>query len=187
MSPRPNVARWAVVGATIAIGSVGVLALHVAGLRLNLSPSVPVGWYVAQRIDSERSVRRGTLVAVCLPIAVAAWGRSRGYLHRGSCADGTAPVGKPVFAVAGDTVTVGATGLALNGDPVSRTKPLHQDTDGRWLPRIADGRYVVRPRNVWLVSTFSTRSWDSRYYGPVPEAAIVSVLRPLWVVSNPTP
>jgi conjugative transfer signal peptidase TraF len=120
-------------------------------------------------------------------MVVAGWGRARGYLHRGSCADGTAPVGKPVFAIGGDTITVGPSGLELDGNPVSRTEPLRQDSDGRYLPRVPDGRYVVQPGEVWLVSTYSPRSWDSRYFGPVPVSAIISALSPLWIFGTHRP
>jgi conjugative transfer signal peptidase TraF len=152
-------------------------------LRLNLSSSIPPGWYLARGIGAGRPVRRGALVAACLPIVVAGWGRARGYLHRGRCPGGTAPVGKPVFAIGGDTITVGPFGLELNSNPALRTKALRQDSDGRPLPRVPDGRYVVQPGEVWLVSTYSPRSWDSRYYGPVPVSAIISALRPVWIFS----
>jgi type IV secretory pathway protease TraF len=86
-----------------------------------------------------------------------------------------------VFAIGGDTITIDSSGLELDGNPVSRTEPLRQDSDGRQLPRVPDGRYVVQPGEVWLVSTYSPRSWDSRYFGPVPVSAIISVLSPLWI------
>ncbi len=158
-----------------------------ATLRLNLSSSIPPGLYIARGTGTGGLVRRGTLVAACLPIVVAGWGRARGYLHRGSCAGGAAPVGKPVFAIGGDTITIGSSGLELDGDPVARTQPLRQDSHGRYLPRVPDGRYVVQPGEVWLVSTYSLRSWDSRYFGPVSASAIVSTLSPLWIFGSHRP
>ena len=172
---------WSTVGVLAVAGLVCVIVFRHTPLRLNLSSSIPPGWYIARGIGTGGPVRRGTLVAACLPIVAARWGRARGYLHRGSCAGGTAPVGKPVFAIGGDTITVGSFGLELNGNPASRTMPLRQDSDGRPLPRVPDGRYVVQPSEVWLVSTYSPRSWDSRYFGPVPVSAIISALRPLWI------
>src|SRR5579863_337947 len=176
----PAVHRWSTVGVLAVVGFVCLLASHHAPLRLNLSSSIPPGWYMARGIRTGAAVRRGTLVAACLPLVVAGWGRARGYLHRGSCADGTAPVGKPVFAIGGDTVTVGSSGLELDGARVPCTEPLRQDSNGRHLPRVPDGRYVVQPGEVWLVSTYSRRSWDSRYFGPVPVSAIILALSPLW-------
>jgi conjugative transfer signal peptidase TraF len=172
--------RWIVLSVLVLV-VLGFLMLHRAPLRLNLSSSVPLGWYVARGVQTGSPLQRGTLVTACLPESVAAWGRSRGYLHRGSCPDGTAPVGKPIFAIDGDTVTVRSDGLELDGAPMPCTRPLRQDSEGRPLTRVPDGRYVVHPGEVWLVSTFSPRSWDSRYFGPVPASAIVSALSPVWV------
>jgi conjugative transfer signal peptidase TraF len=171
--------RWIALSAFVLV-ALGFLMVHGTPLRLNLSSSIPPGWYVARGVQTGPPLQRGTLVAACLPGSVAAWGRSRGYLHRGSCPDGTAPVGKPIFAIDGDTVTVGSDGLELDGTPMPRTRLLRQDSEGRPLMRIPDGRYIVHPGEVWLVSTFSPRSWDSRYFGPVPASAIVSALSPLW-------
>jgi conjugative transfer signal peptidase TraF len=172
--------RWPA-GASLPAGLACLCVLYMAPLRLNLSSSMPVGWYLARDIASGQSVRRGTLVTVCLPAEIASWGRARGYLHRGSCTDGTAPVGKSIFAVAGDTVTVRSSGLSLNGKPTPGTTALPQDSEGRPLGRVPNGRYAVRPGEVWLISTYSPRSWDSRYIGPVPTSAMVSALQPLWI------
>ena len=168
-------------GVLVVAGLVCLVGFRQSPLRLNLSSSIPPGWYMARGIVTGGPVRRGTLVAACLPTVVAGWGRVRGYLHRGSCPGGAAPVGKPVFAIGGDTISVGPSGLELDGNPVSHTQPLGQDSDGRHLPRVPDGRYVVQPGEVWLVSTYSPRSWDSRYFGPVPVSAIISALSPLWI------
>lgn len=164
------------------------VALHAAGVRINLSPSAPLGVFLAAPIGHGRQLNaqleRGRLVAVCLPAAIAQWGRARGYLMRGSCPDGTAPVGKTVFAVSGDTVTVTADGLALGGgQPICRTRALVRDAAGRTIPRVPDGRYEVAAGEIWLVSTYTVRSWDSRYFGPVPTARAVATLRPIWTMT----
>jgi conjugative transfer signal peptidase TraF len=174
---------WIVLSALVLV-ALGSLVRHGAPLRLNLSSSIPAGWYVARDVRTGSPLQRGTLVAACLPSSVAAWGRSRGYLHRGSCPGGTAPVGKPIFAIGGDTVVVRSNGLELDGTPMPRTGALPRDSDGRPLMRVPDGRYVIPPGEVWLVSTFSPRSWDSRYFGSVPASAIVSALTPLWVFTD---
>jgi conjugative transfer signal peptidase TraF len=173
--------------AAVAVGGLLVAtALGPAGVRLNLSPSMPVGIYLARPMTTlpASAVRRGALVAVCLPSAVGQWGRARGYLMRGSCADGVAPVGKPVFAVEGDTVVVGPAGLALGRTVAPNSRPLARDAAGRPLSHVPDGRLPVAHGEIWLVSTHTSRSWDSRYYGPVPVARVVAVLRPLLVIEK---
>jgi len=155
------------------------------GLRINLSPSIPIGIYVARPLRAnEHNIARGALVAICLDHPLAAWGRSRGYLRRGSCPDGSSPVGKPVFATEGDTIGVTRDGLSRNHVHISRTRPLDVDATGHRLPRVPPGRYLVAPDEIWIVSTYDPRSWDSRYYGPVRLTTVISLLRPLWVIRS---
>jgi conjugative transfer signal peptidase TraF len=165
------------------------LVLDAAGIRINLSPSAPLGIFVAKAVapHSGEQLRRGMLVAVCLPAAIARWGRGRGYVMRGSCSDGTAPVGKTILAVSGDTVRVGADGLAVDGHLISRTRPLGCDGQGRTMPREADGAYPVGDGEIWLISTYTARSWDSRYFGPVPATGVVAMLRPVWTIRGGGP
>src|SRR5437016_8368195 len=70
-----------------------------AGLRLNLTSSLPAGLYLA----SGAAAARGALILVCLPPRVARFAKERGYVPRGgTCPGGIVPVGKPVLAMAGD-------------------------------------------------------------------------------------
>jgi conjugative transfer signal peptidase TraF len=172
---------WWLIGLVIA-GSCAAVLLQEAGIRVNLSPSAPFGLFVASRVDTSTRFRRGMLVAVCLPARIAHLGRARRYLMRGGCPDGTAPVGKSIFAMVGDTVTVSDEGLALDGRLECHTRPLAGDSDGRPIPRIPSGSYAVAAGEIWLISTYTTRSWDSRYFGPVPMAGIAAALRPLWTI-----
>ncbi len=142
---------------------------------------MPVGVYESRTNADPAALTPGTIVAVCLPAPLAKWGRRRGYLVRGRCSDGTAPIGKPIFAIAGDTVTVASSGLARNRLVTADTRPLAHDRNGLSLPRLAYGTYPVVLGQLWLVSTHTAASWDSRYFGPVPAADVIAVLRPIWV------
>src|SRR5260370_25388814 len=135
-----------------------------AGLRLTLTGSLPVGVYLA----SGAAPSRDAIVLTCLPPNVAAFARERGYVPRGGgCSGSLLPIGKPIVAVAGDTVTVMPTGLLVNGRPVPNSQPLAADRQGRPLPRLAIGRYVVCPGALWIVSSYSRLSFDSRYFGGI--------------------
>jgi conjugative transfer signal peptidase TraF len=150
-----------------------------AGLRLNLTGSVPVGLY----LTSGSIPVRGAIVLACLPPAVAAFARDRGYVPRGGGCPGDAlPLGKPVLAVADDTITVTSSGLLVNGSPVPNSRPLATDRKGRPLPRLAIGRYVVRPGSLWIVSSYSRFSFDSRYFGAVKTGQVRTSVRPLWTL-----
>ena len=145
-----------------------------AGVRLNLTGSLPIGLYVV----THGPPVRGSVVLVCLPETWAELARSRGYVPNGdSCPSGTMPVGKPVFALPGDTIVLTESGLMLNGRPVASTRPLPFDRRGRPLPRLEPGTHVVGAGELWIVSRYSPFSFDSRYFGAVPIANVRARVR----------
>ena len=149
-----------------------------AGLRVNLSGSMPIGVY---RVSTGPAVR-GAMVLACLPIDVVVFARSRGYVPSGRCPGATAPIGKVILAMVGDSVDVTAEGLRVNGRSVRNTKPLTVAAAGRTLSRFPDGTYVVGRDEVWLYSPYSKRSFDSRYFGPLPLSCVLNRVLPLWTV-----
>jgi len=162
-----------VIGAALlGVASVG----YAVGIRVNLSGSIPPGLYRAV----DRPIVRGSLVLACLPPDVASLARIRAYVRHGSCADGTAPVGKQVVALPRDTVDVGETGVFVDGRFVPNSAPLRVDSHGRSLPVLRITRHLVAPNEIWLVSSYSTHSFDSRYFGGVPRRGVVSAIQPLF-------
>jgi conjugative transfer signal peptidase TraF len=143
------------------------------GLRINGSPSLPVGFYMTS------SEPGATLVEFCPIEPFASLALSRGYRDPGACSDGGAPLLKPVVARGGDVVEVSAAGIAVNGRLLPNTAPLRADTKGRPLTSWPPGRYTVEPDSAWVASSYSWRSFDSRYFGPVPISSIRDRVRPL--------
>jgi conjugative transfer signal peptidase TraF len=153
---------------------------RLAGLRVNTTPSMPVGlWQVSERPER---LQPGEVVSLCPDDGeVFRLARVRGYVLRGNCDGDFAPLIKPVVAVAGDRVTVSAAGLAVNGQPIANSRAARVDARGRALPVLSPGRYAVAPGTVWVVSSFHAASFDSRYFGPLPVSHIQGIARPLWV------
>ena len=147
----------------------------VSGLRFNLSASLPPGFYIVSRGD----VGRGSLVLACLPPNVADFARARGYVPRGVCPGGTAPLGKQVLAMSGDTVTVSAEGLSVNGALMPDSRARARDVRGRPLWMTPIGRHLVGPTEIWLISHHPL-GYDSRYFGALSVSSIRAVVRPLW-------
>jgi type IV secretory pathway protease TraF len=58
------------------------------------------------------------------------------------------------------------------------------DSAVRPLPHISFGSYRVADDQVWLFDLAHGRSWDSRDFGPVPLAAVRSVVRPVTAVDR---
>ena len=148
---------------------------YATGMRVNLSGSIPPGLYRIER----GPIVSGAIVLACLPPTPSKFARDRGYVPSGACDDGRAPVGKTVGAVAGDTVDVTERGVAVNGRLLPNTAALSKDTEGRWLPVMRILRHVVPPSEVWLLSTYSAHSFDSRYYGGIQASRIVARVQPL--------
>lgn len=146
------------------------------GLRINTSPSLPVGLYFTSADDN------ANLVEFCPAEPFATLAIVRGYRGAGVCRDGAAPLLKPVVAKAGDVVEVSARGMSVNGVVLPNTAPLSKDTKGRPLEAWPFGSYVVAPETVWVASSYHPRSFDSRYFGPLSTAAIRAHVKPFLTV-----
>ena len=158
---------------------VGLLTIH-SGLRFQLTGSLPQGIYrVVEGVPE-----RGTVVMACLPSTVARLALDRRYVWPGGCPGGEAPIGKMILAVGGDTVQVGREGLSLNGRGVSGSQLVERDSRGRLLDHYPVGTHVLKPGQLWLFSPHHPLSFDSRYFGPIPESTVISRLVPLWTYGN---
>ena len=178
--------RWTLrVGIALLVCVTVGLAL---GVRYNSTHSMPKGFYTEAAVSAEEAaaglrVQRGELVMFCLPPDVAAFGTERGYLIKGRCPGGVAPLGKAVVAVEGDTVLVTDLGVNVNGEPVPFTEPLRVDSKGRTLhPKM--GERVIGVGEAFVVSNYHGRSFDSRYYGPIKTAAIRGRIREVLTWGN---
>ena len=167
-----TVRRIAVTIVIVMVGTFEVCGL--SGLRINGSPSLPVGLYLI-------TTRSGAnFVEFCPPEPFAGLALARRYRDPGNCADGGAPLLKPVVARPGDVVELSHEGIAVNGRHLPNTAPLKNDTKGRPLAPWPEGRYGVGPDSVWVASSYNVRSFDSRYFGPVLLRSIRNYARP-WI------
>lgn len=148
------------------------LAFGFLGIRFNSSPSLPVGLYVVTADEHAH------LVEFCPSEPFASLSIVRGYRDQGVCADGAAPLLKPVVARAGDVVELSAGGISVNGKHLPNTAPLPKDSNGRQLQSWSFGRFIVQSGTVWVASSDHPRSFDSRYFGPVETSAIRHRLKP---------
>lgn len=143
------------------------------GIRVNASASLPIGLY---RITSDQAAK---LVEFCPADPFGSLSANRAYRGKGNSPDGAEPLMKPVVAVAADTVTFSAAGFAVNGTLLRNSAPLQLDTKHRPLQHWPYGKYLAAPGTVWVVSSYNSRSFDSRYFGPIGVAMVRSRLRPL--------
>ena len=149
-----------------------VFTFGIVGLRVNASPSLPVGLYIVT------SDEKAKLAEFCPVEPFASFAAARGYRGSGNCPDGAAPLMKPVVATSGDVVEVSGHGIAVNGIAIPNTAPKIADTKNRPMYPWPSGRYMVSPESVWVASSYNERSFDSRYFGPIERKGIRRYLRP---------
>jgi conjugative transfer signal peptidase TraF len=141
---------------------------------------MPIGFYRRVRAVV---VKRGDLVAVCLPKPIAVVALQRGYLRTGHCPGEVVPVLKQVIAIPGDRVIL--TNHAIKINSVNYTAAF-MPTDHNKKPIkkwIVNGCYLSS--GYWIYGANDTaNSWDSRYYGPVNRSAILGVYKPLLIFKN---
>jgi conjugative transfer signal peptidase TraF len=169
-------------GPLLAVISVGVMvgcsALVMRHFRVGLSltdSSCPEGFYRLINVP----IRRGELVAACLPATTELEGLVRGYLHTGDCPGSAEPVLKVVGGLGGDQIEVEAGWVAVNGERLTNSATVAQDIAGRSLRHVVWGHRQVGADEVWLFGFNNRRSWDSRYFGPVPLGVVRGVVEPV--------
>lgn len=161
-------------------GSVVVMSALAAtafagGYRLNLTPSEPLGLWRIEEL--QRPVAIGDVVFLCPPTtAMFAEAWRRGYLRRGLCPGGFAPLIKSVVALPGQRVDI-TDHVLVDGLLVPASSVWRTDGEGRAVNPDRGG--VVPPHHLFLHSPFAS-SYDSRYFGPVPDSGLLGLARPVF-------
>ncbi|HEY0793757.1 MAG TPA: conjugative transfer signal peptidase TraF [Chthoniobacterales bacterium] len=147
-----------------------------AGLRINHTPSFPVGVYWA--IPKTPAVND---LIFFRPVRSPAFelAKERGYIGSG----GLQPYEmllKRIVGSAGDVVCIDGKGVTVNGRQLPHTAPRACDLAGRPLPVCRLDDYRLQPGEILAISDYSPLSFDSRYFGPVSRSQIQSVVVPVW-------
>ena len=154
-----------------------ILTIKSLGMLINVTPSMKEGIYI--RASGE--IKRGDIVAACLPDPYKTIGLEKFYIEKGRKCDGADPVIKKVIAVPGDDVILAGDYISVNHHRIL-LKTKNQDGMGRMLSIYPRGTYS-HTKGYWLVGTNSPNSWDSRYWGAIPKTQILYKLKPVWVLT----
>ncbi|MCK7449436.1 S26 family signal peptidase [Enterobacter bugandensis] len=150
-------------------------------LTYNPSDSVAVGWYRIQALAPRTTslphlLSVNSIVLVPLPDRAAMLAAQRGYLPT------RVPLLKRVGAVAPQHVCIVAGEVRIDGVPVAAA--LRADRLGRPLPSLQLCRRL-EPGELFLLSVTNPASFDSRYFGPVSESAVIGIAHPVWLETRP--
>jgi conjugative transfer signal peptidase TraF len=149
---------------------------YLAGLRVNLTPSYPLGLWRVEPLG--RHVAVGDRIFICPPPTPAfALARARGYLRHGLCPGWFSPLIKTVVALAGQHVIIDGS-ITIDGVQLAHSFVRPLDGEGRALAPASSGE--VPTGQLFLFSEFAG-SYDSRYFGPIPADGVLGLARPLLV------
>ncbi len=171
---------WWVRAAVVLV--LALLAGVLAGYRINLSRSLPLGLYKVVGGSGEEV--RGSVVIVCLPPEWVTFALQRGILGPGRCEGGSYGLGKIVLAAGGDEVELEVGGMTVNGVNVPHSRPIDRDRFGQPIAHFPYRAYRLDRDEVWLYAPHPA-AFDSRYFGPVSITRIQSAVRPIWTASHP--
>ena len=159
--------------------AVSAVAFCEFGFVFNFTHSAPFGIY-RQAAEPTLATRKNSPYAFFCPDQRWPGLRNNPNTRRslGTCPDGYAALLKPVVAWPGDVVTTSPAGVIVDGIPVPNSSPLTRDSLGRELHPYPYGTYKVAQGQIWVVSSYSSRSFDSRYFGPVPLRTVREWVRP---------
>lgn len=124
-------------------------------------------------------IHRGDFVAFCLNKKHQQSGLDRGYLINGTRCQFSEPLIKKVIAVPGDNIILSSQFIIVNSKFLSY-QTLSTDSQNRPLEAYPAGVYT-NTKDYWVIGTDSKRSWDSRYFGPIPQKSILWKIKPLLV------
>jgi conjugative transfer signal peptidase TraF len=152
-----------------------IAGMGAVGFRINLTPSAPIGLWRILPLD--RAARDGDVIFICPPVTdVMREARRRGYLRRGICTGGFAPLIKTIAAISGQVIAIDGS-TRIDGKAIEHSQLMPQDGRGRWMQPYCGG--VLPPGTVYLHSDFPG-SYDSRYFGPLPVENILGLAREVW-------
>ena len=151
-------------------------ALVAAGVRINSTASFPVGLYWA--VDAPPA--KGELVMFCPPPQrVFDVAKQRGYIGPGFCPGGYGYLIKKIVAAQNDVMVMTEEGVIVDGERLPNSKPIAMDPAGRALPQLRVRDYTLSSTDVLLMSDYSPRSFDGRYFGVIDKHNIRNVVRPI--------
>lgn len=165
----------------ILLGTGILYVLYNLGFRLNISSSLPMGVWQISKLH--RPLHKGDIVWFCPPdteIFKLAYRRS--YIPHGNCSNRAAHLLKPVAALYRDVVAFSEQGLVINDILIPNSKPKRRDALNRLLWSAHTGTETVQDGMMWVVSSYNSDSFDSRYFGSIPVSAVEGIAHPVFIL-----
>lgn len=157
------------------------ILFNTLGLKINFSKSYPIGIY---QTFHKTKIEQGDFVILCppnSPLMQAAL--KRRYLLPGSCDGGFYPLLKKVVALEGDVVEINDT-VYIDNKEIPNSRLLSYDANHNPLPSLKNTRRKLLKSEIFVMSDYYEKSFDSRYFGEVNEACVLKHIQPLYIFTN---
>ena len=153
-----------------------ILFFWLGDLRVNLTSSMPLGIWKLRDRGQMRETLRNQVVVFCPPDTdIFRKAKQQGILQAGSCKGSYRTLLKEVVGLPGDVVEY-RNGIIINGQRIFNSRLQLVDFGFRQPQRLQ-----VPEGSLWLMSSYSDLSFDSRYFGLVGFEQVLSTAEPLFV------
>ena len=139
-------------------------------MLINETPSEPMGLYRLVK-HPESDFRRGMYVVFPVPHELQALVYGRHWMKSGI------PFLKQLLGLAGDRICVVGHQLMINGRTIGPV--FDRDSQGQPLPQ-HPGCFEVHAGTFFAASQTLDKSFDGRYFGPLPLSQLQGEARPVW-------
>jgi conjugative transfer signal peptidase TraF len=149
---------------------VQIISLYPPKFYLNLSPSVPMGLYRLQSKSLKQNLKIGDFVIIKVPR------QARPYIYGRHWLPQKWRLIKNVGALPGDKFEITDKALFINNTYIGPVYLI--DHEGKPLPKLR-GAFLVPSKYFLPVGTGTKKSFDGRYFGPVPQNLILGKAMPV--------
>lgn len=146
------------------------------GLKINLTPSIPIGIYRAVKTDG---IALNDIAEYCLDYgAYVSIAKTRDYLRHGPCPSGLQPLVKVVKGLPGNVLAINEQGqITVDGEELRFSEIAGHDSQNRPLPCSGLVLGEIPAGKAFLIS-YHQGGFDSRYFG-LAEIEKLKKVRPL--------
>lgn len=156
------------------------LILHHYGIFLNVSASIPIGFYRCVN----QPLKRNLYVSLCPPDThIFKVAKMRGYIGTGFCKGGYGYIFKKIKGLGGDNISINKSGVFVNGIKIKASRPLKLEGDAK-LSFVKFSNYKLKPKELLLMGENDPISFDSRYFGVIDKEQVISVIYPIYLLSD---
>jgi len=147
------------------------------GYRYNSSASFPIGIY---KLDtSKKEIYKGKMVLFCPPnTKIFKQANKYEYVANGICSNGYRPMIKKIAAIHGDIVKI-SDFVYINNIKQKNSNVYNYDPGGRMLYHQKEKILKLQKNDIFVLSDYNKRSFDSRYFGIISSELVQGELKPV--------